>query len=332
MLNYITWDVERIAFTIGPFMIHWYTPLVLTVVLLAVYLWRRLFSTSKSDTLLFYGGALAAFAGLGSVMNILPYELLLTIYWYSLAFVTAFVFGQYFLIWVYREEKRKPEDAELVILYGIIGTVVGARLGHCLFYQPDYYLNNPIEILKVWEGGLASHGAAIGILIMMYFYVQGRAKESTRWRRTKKKYLWLLDRIVIVVASGGVLVRLGNLMNSEIIGQVTDVEWAFIFTKVDAEPRHPTQIYEAFCYLLTFLTLYYIYKRFKSKTPRGRIFGTFLVMIFTARFCLEFLKENQVGFEDGLMLNMGQLLSLPFIIVGFVILIKSYLNFNSNLK
>lgn len=327
MFNYITWDVDRIAFTIGPVMIDWYMPLALALILIGLHFVRRSFQKSKpkSDALLYYAGAIAAFAGLGAVLQLLPYELLLTIYWYSLLFVVAFIFGQYFLIWVFKQEKRKPEDAELVILYGIVGTVVGARLGHCLFYQPDYYLSNPIEILKVWEGGLASHGAAIGILIAMYVYAEKRAKVDKLWKRTKKRYLWLLDRIVIVVASGGVLVRLGNLMNSEIIGRVTDVKWAFIFTSVDSQPRHPTQIYEALCYLFIFITLYYMYKRFKSKTPRGRIFGLFLIMLFLVRFCLEFLKENQVHFEDTLMFNMGQLLSVPFILVGVVILIRSYI-------
>lgn len=331
MLNYITWDVDRIAFTVGPIMIYWYTPLILALLLVGLYFGRRAFGKSKSDSLLYYGGALAAFAGLGAITGILPYELLLTIYWYSLLFVAAFILAQYFLIWSFRQENKRAEDAEIAILYGIAGTVIGARLGHCLFYQPDYYLANPIEILKVWEGGLASHGAAIGVLVAAYLYVQNRAKSDKRWRRTKKRYLWLLDRVVIVVASGACLVRLGNLMNSEIVGQVTDVQWAFIFTKIDTQPRHPTQVYEALCYLFIFVTLFSIYKRHKSRTPRGRTFGLFLIMLFLTRFCLEFLKENQVGFEDTLLFNMGQLLSLPFIIVGLVIFIRSYVKLNSKL-
>ncbi len=245
------------------------------------------------------------------------------VYWYSLLFVVAFLFGQYFLIRIFKQEGRKGQDAESLILYTIIGTIIGARLGHCLFYQPGFYLSNPLEILYVWKGGLASHGAAIGILISTYLYVKKKEKTDKLWRRTKKNYLWVMDRGVIVVASGGALVRLGNLMNSEIIGKVTNVPWAFIFTAVDQQPRHPTQIYESLSYLLIFFILLIIYNKRKAKTPRGRVFGPFLILLFSARFFLEFFKENQVNFETNLTLNMGQLLSIPLVLLGIIILSKS---------
>jgi len=197
----------------------------------------------------------------------------------------------------------------------IFGTVIGARLGHCLFYNPVYYLSNPIEIFKVWEGGLASHGAAIGILVAVYLF-----------SKKKKKYpfLWIIDRIVIVVALAGTFIRLGNLFNSEIIGKPTDVSWAFIFTAIDDLPRHPTQLYESIAYLIIFLILLFIYYKGFEKNRSGLLFGLFLVLVFTFRFFVEFLKENQSGFEAGMTLNMGQLLSIPFVLIGIIFIIKSF--------
>jgi prolipoprotein diacylglyceryl transferase len=197
----------------------------------------------------------------------------------------------------------------------IFGTVIGARLGHCLFYNPEYYLSNPIEIFKVWEGGLASHGAAIGILTAIYLFA-----------KKKKNYpmLWTLDRIVIVVALAGTFIRLGNLFNSEIIGTPTEVSWAFVFTAVDDIPRHPAQLYESIAYFIIFLILLFIYYKGIEKNKNGLLFGLFLLLVFTFRFFVEFLKENQSGFEESLVLNMGQLLSIPFVIVGIVFIIKSF--------
>ncbi len=197
----------------------------------------------------------------------------------------------------------------------IFGTVIGARLGHCLFYNPTYYLSNPIEIIKVWEGGLASHGAAIGIIIAIYLF-----------SNKKKNYsmLWILDRIVIVVALAGTFIRLGNLFNSEIIGIPTDVSWAFIFTAVDNVPRHPAQLYESIAYLIIFVILFFVYYKGIEKNRTGLLFGLFLVLVFSFRFFIEFVKENQSGFEAGMALNMGQLLSIPFIIAGIVFISKSF--------
>jgi len=196
-------------------------------------------------------------------------------------------------------------------------------LGHCLFYDPVYYLSNPILILKVWEGGLASHGAAIGILISLYLYSKNRSHQP---------YLWLLDRTVIAVALAGSLIRLGNLFNSEIIGRATDVPWAIILKRIDMVPRHPTQIYESLAYLITFIILLLLYKKFTIKTARGFLLGWFLVLVFGFRFFVEFYKENQVSFEQGMTLNMGQILSIPAVLAGIYFIIKSKAPSDEQLK
>jgi prolipoprotein diacylglyceryl transferase len=202
----------------------------------------------------------------------------------------------------------------------LVATVVGARLGHCLFYEPEYYLANPIEILKVWEGGLASHGAAVGIILALYFFS----------RKHKRKLLWTLDRIVIVVALAGFFIRMGNLMNSEIFGHITNLPWGFQFIRyydpaLNGDPRHPTQIYEGLIYLSTFFFLMYSYfNKNKGENQTGYLFSWFLILVFGSRFFVEFLKEPQVGFEASMMLNMGQWLSIPFVIAGIYILYKSY--------
>jgi phosphatidylglycerol---prolipoprotein diacylglyceryl transferase len=239
--------------------------------------------------------------------------------WYGLLFASGFVLGQIILTRMYRAEKIAEKWVDVITLYMIVGTVVGARLGHCLFYEPEVYLKDPIRILKVWEGGLASHGATIGILLALYLYS----------RKFRFDYLWVLDRIVIVVALGGALIRLGNLMNSEIVGKATDVPWAFIFVRNQEfaqVPRHPAQLYEAISSFVIFLALLWLWRQRKELTPRGRIFGLFVVVLFSLRFLYEFLKEPQVGFEESMALNMGQILSIPLILAGLYILIRSYQN------
>ena len=239
----------------------------------------------------------------------------ITVRWYGLLFAMAFVAGYFIMTWVFKKEGRPQADLEQLSVYMIFGTVIGARLGHCLFYNPVYYLSNPIEILKVWEGGLASHGAAIGIITAMYIF-----------SKKKKKYslLWILDRIVIVVALGGSFIRLGNLFNSEIIGKPADVAWAFVFTAIDNVPRHPAQLYESLAYFLIFIVLLFIYYKGISVNKNGLLFGLFLVLVFAFRFIVEFFKENQSGFEAGMTLNMGQLLSIPFVIIGIIFIYRSF--------
>lgn len=329
--------------------------------------------------------------------------------WYGLFFALAFVIGQFIIARIFKAEGKTEKQVESLTLYMIIATVVGARLGHCLFYEPDYYLSHPLEILMVWKGGLASHGATIGIITAMYLWSR---KEKTTW-------LWILDRIVIVVALGGAFIRLGNLMNSEIVGKPTDSPLAFVFAHAGREaieasapavvkdvafskdpkaegvftnesgqprvrilatleapgadpvvlqgyaerqlpislmsydeahehfrpedaplnprlqngslqvelaavPRHPAQLYEALSCIILFVFLYTTWSRRKGSLPDGRLFGAFVVVLFTLRFAYEFLKENQVAFEDGMTFNLGQSLSIPLVLVGLYILSRSY--------
>jgi prolipoprotein diacylglyceryl transferase len=244
----------------------------------------------------------------------------LTLRWYGLLFMSGFVLGTFVLSHIYRSERVSPQWVDVITVYMLVGTIVGARLGHCLFYDPGYYLTHPLDILKIWEGGLASHGATLGILLAVWMFS----------RNNKFDYLWTLDRIVIVVALGGALIRLGNLFNSEIFGHETTLPWGFKFVR-DTEhlvngvavPRHPTQIYESlFCVFLLVL-LYLMWSRTKEKTPRGQLFGLFVVLLFTFRFLVEFLKEDQSDFEQGMVLNMGQILSIPLIFMGLWVLLRA---------
>lgn len=332
--------------------------------------------------------------------------------WYGLLFASAFLVGMQLMAWMYKKEGKNPREIESLIIYILIGTVVGARLGHCFFYEPQYFLSHPLEILNLRGGGLASHGGAIGIFIALVLF----------WRKHPNPgYLYLLDRMVIGVAIGGCLIRTGNLMNSEIIGKPTDAPTAFMFVhgieksitdnfstlvhdvalrKVDTvlqeqgvtvQPievtlhmsslgngnindllnggikealknnsdyyaegkylvpdelkftestneqgkrtiiftmygvaRHPSQLYEAISCLLLFFILLAMYLSHNGNVPQGRLFGWFVVYVFVLRFLYEYLKENQVGFEEGMNFNMGQLLSIPLILVGLFILIRSY--------
>jgi prolipoprotein diacylglyceryl transferase len=239
----------------------------------------------------------------------------ISVRWYGFLFAMAFVVGYFIFNWIFKKENKPKADLEQISVYMIFGTVIGARLGHCLFYNPVYYLSNPFEIIKVWEGGLASHGAAVGILIALYLFSK---------KKKNFELLWILDRIVIVVALSGTFIRLGNLFNSEIIGLPTEVSWAFIFTAVDDIPRHPAQLYESIAYLVVFLILLFIYIKGIEKSKGGLMFGLFLVLVFAFRFFVEFLKENQSGFEEGMTLNMGQLLSIPFVIAGIIFITRSF--------
>ncbi len=239
----------------------------------------------------------------------------LQVRWYGVLFASAFLAGYYIFQRFFKKEGLAIEILDSLTIYMVIGVVLGARLGHCLFYQPDYYLVNPLEILMIWHGGLASHGAAIGILLGMYLFA----------RKHKIHYLWILDRIVIVVALSGFFIRMGNLMNSEIYGHQTSLPWGFIFAQNnETVPKHPTQIYEALIYLAIFILLYTIYYKKDTKFYSGSLFGWFLVLLFTARFLIEYIKETQVEFEANMSLNMGQILSIPFIIAGLLFLYISY--------
>ncbi|HVN58305.1 MAG TPA: prolipoprotein diacylglyceryl transferase [Bacteroidales bacterium] len=229
--------------------------------------------------------------------------------WYGLLFASSFLIGYFLMRKMFRNEGLTDDLLDRLTIYMAIGTVVGARLGHCLFYEPSYYLSHPLEILAVWQGGLASHGAALGILAALGIFCY----------REKKGYFWVLDRIAVIVALSGFLIRMGNLMNSEIYGIETSLPWGFVFLRNhELVPKHPTQIYEGGTYLLIFFLLLWMYWRKKGDVYQGLLISIFLILVFTARFFIEFVKEVQVAFESKMTLNMGQLLSIPFIILGFL--------------
>lgn len=238
----------------------------------------------------------------------------LEIAYYGLLWVAAFVLGGYIFGKMVKSEGLNPDMTDSAFMYMLIATIVGARLGHCFFYEPSYYLSNPLQILNLRAGGLASHGAAVGMVIGILIY-------SRKW---KIPSIWLFDRVGIVVAIGGALIRTGNLLNSEIYGTATDMPWGFIFVRAgETMPMHPTQIYEALAYVLIFFVLMHLYWRTNLANRRGLMFGVFLIMLFGARFVIESIKNVQEAWEAALPLNMGQMLSLPFIVAGVVILLRA---------
>ena len=231
--------------------------------------------------------------------------------WYGLLFALAFLIGQQIMYFIYRNEGRSRKEVDTLTVYGVIATIVGARLGHVLFYDPVHYFENPDQIFMIWEGGLASHGGVIGVLVAIYLFA----------RKTKVNYLWALDRVSIVASLMFSMIRLGNLMNSEIIGTATNVPWAFVFRRVDSLPRHPAQLYECIVYFIWFIVSFVLWSKYKGRMRNGFLFGWSLIVLFSWRFIAEFFKIDQVDFEAGMVLNMGQILSLPFIIVGIGILV-----------
>ncbi len=248
--------------------------------------------------------------------------------WYALAFAVGFAIGYKIVERMFKQEKVNMEWLDSLLLYTILGTVVGARLGHVLFYNPSYYLANPIEILKVWEGGLASHGGVLGILLAIWIYSR---------TVTHLPMLWTLDKLVVPTGLVAAFIRLGNLMNHEIYGHPTDMPWGFRFVQnlhqwmlgaepIFTPPSHPTQIYEALCYFATFILCMWLYFKKKAWQKQGFIFGIFMICIFTARFFIEFLKNNQEAFEEGMTLNMGQWLSIPFVMLGAYFVWRSLTN------
>jgi prolipoprotein diacylglyceryl transferase len=328
-----------------------------------------------------------------------------TLRWYGLLFAVGFVISQQILYYIYRREGKPERDVDRLTVYMVVATIVGARLGHVLFYEPDLYLSDPVRILRIWEGGLASHGAALAILFALWLYA--------RKKKPGQSYLQVVDRIVILVALTGALIRVGNFFNSEIVGKPTHSTSGVVFARdvtealersgrvesvafvgVDSAlnengyvpvkmlvefapgsaadqggmtselyrlsafqtarehidvtsdfvpklapnddgslsaivfmymiPRHPAQLYEATGYLILFVALFMAWRRTREKTPPGRLLGIFLITCFGLRFVLEFLKEPQVAFEETLPINMGQILSIPLVLAGVLILIRSY--------
>lgn len=270
MLNFITWNVDPIIFTLGP----------------------------------------------------------ISVRWYGLMWGIGFLVGYELILRIFKNENCPADWADKIFIYMAVGTIVGARLGHCLFYGPWFdtynasgqvieegYISHPFNMLKIWEGGLASHGGAVGILIAMYLFNRNV---------TKKGYLWIFDRLVIPVAVTGACIRLGNLMNSEIYGEHTTMPWGFIFVRNgEIFPSHPTQIYETLYCLIALAVTSYLYWKKKAYQRRGLIFGVFLIIVFLTRFLLEFIKNDQEAFEKHMLLNMGQWLSVPFIIWGVWLLVRA---------
>ncbi|WP_199535537.1 prolipoprotein diacylglyceryl transferase [Rhodohalobacter sp. SW132] len=240
--------------------------------------------------------------------------------WYGLLFASAFIFGYMITYRMFSIAGRSQEDMDRLLIYVLIATVIGARLGHVIFYDLDYYMRNIHLVPQVWTGGLASHGAAIGIIIAMYLYVK---------KTPGMTFFWLADRVVPAVAIGGMFIRIGNFMNSEILGKASDLPWAVIFevsphlTATErAIPRHPSMLYEALLCLVVLGVLWSIYKKYQNRPPEGSLFATFLVMLFTGRFLIEFTKLAHSDIEATWTLNMGQWLSIPLVAYGIWVLVK----------
>lgn len=260
----------------------------------------------------------------------------LEVRWYGICWAVGFLLGYLLMSGIYKHEKMPEWSMDSLLIYMLVSTVVGARLGHCLFYEPEYYLAHPLEMFKIWEGGLASHGGAIGILLGLLLYVRNfnKSTKKAKGEKTHITYLWLLDRVVVAVCLVGSLIRLGNVFNSEIYGTPTTLPWGFVFVRgneqfLDAEgnllPCHPTGLYEAFFCLLTMGILLWMYYKHNIGDRRpGLMFGTFLVIVFGSRIAIEFLKNVQVAFEKNMTFDMGQWLSVPFVVVGIVMIVRSF--------
>lgn len=243
--------------------------------------------------------------------------------WYGVFFATGFYLGFHIMRWVFSREEKSLATLDKIFIYMVLGAVLGARLGHCLFYDPAYYLSNPLEILQIWKGGLASHGGVVGMLIAMYVY----AKQTL-----DINFLWLLDRMTLVIALGSFFIRSGNFFNSEILGIPTTVPWAIVFSRIDSLPRHPAQLYEAAVYLSLFVLLSFLYLKHREKLKPGFMMGLLMVVIFGSRFFIEFVKIPQESFEPILGLNMGQWLSIPVVLLGLYFMFSKSKIKNSDSK
>lgn len=245
--------------------------------------------------------------------------------WYSLCFVTGFTIGFFIMKGFFKRENIPYEWLDSLLMYLVFATIIGARLGHCLFYDWEYFSQHPLEMFLPFKFdpfqftgflGLASHGGALGILIAMWLFSK---------RISKKPMLWVLDRVLVPTALACSCIRIGNLMNSEIVGHKTDVAWGFIFRQLrESTARHPVQLYEAIAYFFIFWLLYYMYWKTEARNKLGRLFGMFFVSMFSARFVLEYFKRSQDGFAEAAesLFSTGQLLSVPFILIGLYFLFR----------
>jgi len=243
----------------------------------------------------------------------------ITIHWYGALFASAILAGLQYMKWIYQRENKLVATLDDLLVYAVIGIIIGARLGHVLFYDPSFYFSHPSKIFAIWEGGLASHGGGLGMIIAVYFYA----------KKNKINQLWLLDRLAMTTALFGIFVRSANFVNAEILGKPSDVPWAIIFQRIDNIPRHPAQLYEAIAYLLIFISLTALYKFSKINKKKGMLLGVFLIMTFTARFIIEVFKQKQAAYGNELMMNTGQMLSIPFFCVGVFLVFYAIKNSNN---
>ena len=239
----------------------------------------------------------------------------ISLHWYGLLFALGFIFGAQIAAQMFKREGIEVKTLDQLVGYMVVGTIIGARLGHTLIYEPEIYLQDPIRILKIWEGGLASHGGTVGVILSVWFW------SKKYWKRS---FLELLDLLSVPVALVAAMIRIGNFFNSEIIGRPTDVPWAIVFQRVDLFPRHPTMLYESLAYLCTFAILGWLFLRKMHRGRPGFLFGVFFILLFSARFLIEFVKEPQVSAEAEWFLDFGQLLSIPFIILGVVLVVRAW--------
>jgi len=228
--------------------------------------------------------------------------------WYGMFFVGSFFIGMGLTKWIFEREGYATDKLDNLLMFALLGTIVGARLMHCFAYEPAYYLAHPLEVLKVWKGGLASHGGMLGMIVILYIYA----------RQNHMSYMWLLSRLAIPGMIVAISVRLGNFFNSEILGLPSDQPWAVIFSRIDMVPRHPVQLYEAGSYMLIFMVLLLIYLRSKPDFATRMLPGVFALMLFGARFVLEYFKTRQADYTTNLPFTTGQLLSIPMIIIGII--------------
>jgi phosphatidylglycerol---prolipoprotein diacylglyceryl transferase len=242
--------------------------------------------------------------------------------WYGLLFALGFLTGFKIIERAFKLENKPEAHLDSLLLTMMLSIVIGARVGHFVFYEGQHFLNDPIKFVKEMlmppYAGLASHGAAFGVLLGLYIFMR---------RQKEYSFLWLTDRIVIVCALGGAFIRFGNFMNSEIIGKPSVAPWAVLFKRADnmeMVPRHPAQLYESLSCLVLFVILFYLYNKWKAKTPQGSLTGIFFIWIFGLRFFYEFIKENQESFESDMALNMGQILSIPSVMVGIICLFFAF--------
>ena len=235
--------------------------------------------------------------------------------YYALAFILGFFTGEKIVGKYMIEDGYTKEDVSRLFTHMLLGCIIGARLGHCLFYEPVYYLSNPLLIFKVWEGGLASHGGFLGVMISIWLF--------NRKARKKLNLLWILDVVAAPSLITGAYIRFGNLLNSEILGKATDGSWGIVFKRVDNIPRHPAQLYEAVGYLVISLIVFYLYSRYRKTWPQGRFVGIILIGGMSWRFFTEFFKENQVAFEEDMAFNMGQILSFLMLFIGFYLIFRN---------